>query len=265
VTLLPLVLFVAAVIQTIRVDQTPLHKGCGDNAVLATLASREKVTVKFSLAGTGQPCVLVSVTVNGAQVDGYVAPDSLTGIEEMEAERRAAPPITAGISSIAPAAKPAAKAAPFRSPEPAPEAGYERELGRQVADFGFVDLEGRPRHLSEFNGRYVLLDFWGAWCGPCRRETPFLKQAYARYRPQGLEIIGLNTDSDENVLREYMRAQGVDWTQAKLESIKDVVYGRFRVRQFPTTLLLDRQRRIVATEGLRGSQLLKTLDSFLNR
>src|SRR5215475_13395190 len=69
-----------------------------------------------------------------------------------------------------------------------PAGDYKRvelKMGSALPDFQFTDFNGKKRRLSEFRGKYVLIDFWGTWCGPCRRELPYLKAAYRNFQPRG--------------------------------------------------------------------------------
>jgi len=164
-------------------------------------------------------------------------------------------------------------------------ADYERiELARgtTLPDFTFVDLDGQARRLSEFRGKYTLLDFWGTWCGPCIAELPFLARAYAEFRDRGFEIIGMDyekpdlTDDDfaEGVARvgNFVRDRGLLWTQARTESIKRLFERRFQIGVWPTMVLIDRDGRIVSSgredlgePGLKGEALLRTLAALMAR
>jgi thiol-disulfide isomerase/thioredoxin len=150
---------------------------------------------------------------------------------------------------------------------PTPDAGGLSGTGPEVPDFTFTDFTGAARSLSEFRGRYVLLDFWGSWCGPCRREVPFMKDAYARFRPRGLEVIGMDYEQGATLqdVRAYLQEQGVTWTFATPDSVKDVIMTRFQVSSFPTLWLLDREGRLLETRNamLRGERLASTLDLVL--
>jgi thiol-disulfide isomerase/thioredoxin len=150
-----------------------------------------------------------------------------------------------------------------------PVTGGMTGTGPEVPDFTFVDFDGGKRMLSEFRGRYVLLDFWGSWCRPCRTEIPYMKEAYARFRPRGLEVIGMDYEEGASVadVRAYLQQQGVTWTFATPDSVRGIIVDGFQVRSFPTLVLLDPAGRMMAvpTPMLRGTQLAATLDRVLPR
>jgi thiol-disulfide isomerase/thioredoxin len=139
--------------------------------------------------------------------------------------------------------------------------------GPEVPDFAFVDFNGARRTLGEFRGRYVLLDFWGSWCGPCRREVPYMKAAYEQFKSRGLEVIGMDYEqgATEQQVRAYLQQQGVTWTFATPDSVKDVIMNQFQISSFPTLWLVDREGRLLETRSamLRGEQLARTLDFVL--
>lgn len=147
----------------------------------------------------------------------------------------------------------------------------ELKVGGEVPDFQFTDWKGKKRKLSEFRGKYVLLDFWGMWCPPCRQELPYLKAAYSRFQPRGLEILGMNTDDPETVsqIKGQLEKQGLGWTQATRESILGVIKS-YRIHTYPSTLLLDPEGKVISLSqtrkgqpDLRGRDLLKSLDQLL--
>ena len=149
----------------------------------------------------------------------------------------------------------------------------EARIGGELPDFQFTDFQNKKRRLSEFRGKYLLLDFWGAWCGPCRREMPYLKAAYRHFNPRGLEILGLNTDEPEILpsVKEWLNKNNLVWTQARRESIMDTIKA-LRIHTYPSTILLDPAGKIVSLSqtskgqpGLRGDDLLKSLDKLLPR
>jgi thiol-disulfide isomerase/thioredoxin len=142
-------------------------------------------------------------------------------------------------------------------------------IGAEVPDFAFTDFDGKKRKLSEFRGKYVLLDFWALWCGPCRRELPYQKAAYSRFQARDFEILGMNNDDDPGMVKAVLGKSGLNWPQATMDSIKTIEI-RYRIHAFPTTLLLGPDGKIVSLgqtrkkqPSLRGNDLLKSLDALL--
>ncbi len=145
----------------------------------------------------------------------------------------------------------------------------ELRMGQPFPDFQFTDFEGKKRKLSEFRGKYVLIDFWGTWCPPCMRELSYLKAAYSRFQPRDFEILGMNHDNDVEGVKSFLKKNGLNWTQARKDSIIPVIKS-LRIRLFPTTILIDPDGKIISLNNykkgqpsLRGRDLLKSLDELL--
>ena len=139
----------------------------------------------------------------------------------------------------------------------------EVRLGEKLPDFSFQDFNNATRKLSDFKGKYVLIDFWGTWCTPCKIEMPFLKAAYARYQSRGFEIIGMDKDDDLEKAKLFVAENDIRWPQATTESIKDLIRFRFRVSAWPTKILLDRELRVISV-GEKGKLNGERLDGVLN-
>lgn len=140
--------------------------------------------------------------------------------------------------------------------------------GDQVSDFTFTDFGGKQHRLSDYSGRYVLLDFWATWCGPCVKEVPTLKQAEELYRGRRLEILGMNSDEKIEKARKFLKEKQVSWPQSAPQSTKRIVDGELKVKWYPTMILLSPQHKIVFVSGdgnrvLKGKKLLKKLDEVL--
>ena len=126
-------------------------------------------------------------------------------------------------------------------------------IGKQAIDFKKLDMNGKPVSLSSMQGKYVLVDFWGSWCGPCRESHPHLKALYNKYKDQGFEIIGIaqeqspSMDYNEKAWKNAVLKDGLPWLQVlnnqdleKQDIVKD--YG---ISAFPTKLLVDKKGVII--------------------
>jgi peroxiredoxin len=147
----------------------------------------------------------------------------------------------------------------------------ELRVGGDAPEFEFTDFYNKKRRVSEFRGKYVLIDFWGMWCPPCQRELPYLRAAYQRFQARGFEILGMNTDPPEIVsqIKPQLEKQGMTWPQARRESILGTI-RKLRIHSYPTTFLIDPNGKIISLNntrkdepGLRGQDLLKSLDQLL--
>ena len=140
------------------------------------------------------------------------------------------------------------------------------KLGAQVPNFPFIDFAGRERHAYDSKARFTLLYFWASWCGPCREESRSLAEIYEQFNRSDLEVIGLS--SDETLESAVASHGSMRWAEARPASIEALVRKRFRVEQWPTLILLDREKRIISLgrDGelpLRGSSLRTTLNKLL--
>lgn len=148
----------------------------------------------------------------------------------------------------------------------------ELTLGKEFPDFAFTDFAGKKRRFSEFRGKYILLDVWGFWCPPCRKEMPYLREAAKRFQARNLELVGLNTDVEMplDTIKRNLDVNDMKWTQAQIESIFDFINKQLRIESFPTTFLiapdgkiLSMSRHLRGEPDLRGKDLLETLDEIL--
>ena len=140
----------------------------------------------------------------------------------------------------------------------------ELKVGAIFPDFEFTDFEGHKHTLSNIEGKYVLLDFWGSWCGPCLGEFPSLKRAYEAFRTRGFQILGIDANEPAANAHECIVKNSLPWLQATSESTATLVEKKLNITLYPTLILLDHERRIVSVDGdghkLRGDDLLRTLD-----
>jgi thiol-disulfide isomerase/thioredoxin len=150
----------------------------------------------------------------------------------------------------------------------------ELYTGKEFPDFTFSDFDGKKHKFSEFRGKYVLLDIWGFWCPPCRKELPYIREAQKRFGSRNLEVVGLNTDADYTIdsMKKSLRDNGMIWTQAKFDSVMEFLKVGLRVNSFPTTFLIAPDGKILSMSrherkepDLRGADLLDSLDEVLPR
>ncbi|HVF30138.1 MAG TPA: TlpA disulfide reductase family protein [Pyrinomonadaceae bacterium] len=150
----------------------------------------------------------------------------------------------------------------------------ELAVGKEFPEFTFSDFDGKKRKFSDFRGTYVLLDIWGFWCPPCRKELPYIREAHRRFGGRNLQIIGLNTDPDFTIdsMKKALKDNGMIWTQAKFDTVVDFLRVGLRVSAFPTTFLISPEGKILSMSrhernelDLRGEDLLTSLDKTLPR
>jgi thiol-disulfide isomerase/thioredoxin len=137
-------------------------------------------------------------------------------------------------------------------------------IGAIAMDFMQNDTLDKPVSLSAFRGRYVLLDFWASWCGPCRMENPAVVSAYAKYHPKGFEILSVSLDrqGDKDKWLQAIHADKLAWTHVSdLRFWQNAAAVQYGVRAIPQNFLIDPQGKIIA-KGLRGDELEKKLSEI---
>jgi len=116
-------------------------------------------------------------------------------------------------------------------------------IGQTTPDFQLMDLEGRKIQLSAYRGKIVVLNFWATWCAPCVEEMPSLNRFQEAFAPQGVVVLALSVDEDEQALRKFAADH-----QLKVIIARDPdrrVSAGYQTFKYPETFVLDRQGRLV--------------------
>lgn len=126
-----------------------------------------------------------------------------------------------------------------------------------------IDLKGNSVSLSDFKGKYVLVDFWFAGCSWCRKETPYLLKTYNAFKDKGFTIYGVSTDRREEDWRKAIEEDKSYWNQVLLQKddVREVL-DHYCIVGFPHIILVDPEGKIVAKE-LRGDDLYNTVEKFV--
>jgi thiol-disulfide isomerase/thioredoxin len=140
----------------------------------------------------------------------------------------------------------------------------KRSEGQPFFEFSQKDINGNMVHFSDLKGKYILVDFWASWCGPCRAENPNVLKAYQQYKDKNFTVIGISLDDDGNKWKKAVTEDGMPWLQlSDLKGSSNEVARYYNINAIPFSFLLDPQGRIIA-RGLRGTELQQQLSSLLH-
>ncbi|MDT0677956.1 TlpA disulfide reductase family protein [Autumnicola musiva] len=136
-------------------------------------------------------------------------------------------------------------------------------IGKEAMDFTQTTLEGEEFRLSSLKGKYVLIDFWAAWCKPCRAENPNVVKAYNRYKDENFEIVGVSLDASKEQWKGAVEKDGLPWIHVSdLKYWQNEVAQQYGIKSVPANLLIDPDGIIIA-KNLRGEALTKRLSEIL--
>lgn len=136
-------------------------------------------------------------------------------------------------------------------------------VGAIAPDFTLPTPDGKNISLSAYKGKWVLVDFWASWCGPCRGENPTVVAAYNAFHGQGFEILGVSLDEQKDKWLDAIAKDGLQWTQVSdLQGWQSTVAALYGVQSIPSNFLISPDGKIVA-KNLRGEELSSTLQRYL--
>ncbi|WP_343561790.1 TlpA disulfide reductase family protein [Sphingobacterium sp.] len=135
-------------------------------------------------------------------------------------------------------------------------------LGATMLDFTQNDPDGKPISFSSFKGKYVLVDFWASWCGPCRAENPNVLKAYNKYKDDNFTVIGISLDDNAEKWKKAIKDDGMPWSQvSSLKGFENEVSTYYGIQGIPSSLLVDPNGKIIA-RNLRGASLQQKLNEI---
>ena len=138
------------------------------------------------------------------------------------------------------------------------------DVGQPSVDFTANDQGGKPVSLSSYKGRYVLVDFWASWCGPCRASFPELINTYNQFKGKNFAILGVSLDDNKELWLKAIETDSLPWDQvSELKGASSDVAQLYNVTQIPQNLLID-PNGIIVGRNLTGKSLDEKLAKLLN-
>jgi thiol-disulfide isomerase/thioredoxin len=143
----------------------------------------------------------------------------------------------------------------------------EKQLNRPAAGeaftLKFTSLDGKEVDLAKMKDKVVLVDFWATWCGPCRNELPFVKEAYKKYHDKGFEIVGISLDQERAKLDDFLKKEEIPWAQYFTgDGWETDLAQQHGITSIPATFLVGKDGKVAATD-LRGKKLEEKVAELL--
>ncbi len=136
-------------------------------------------------------------------------------------------------------------------------------VGQPAPDFVLNDPDGVPIKLSQYKGKYVLLDFWASWCGPCREENPNIVKQHRAFAAKDFDVLGVSLDDNKDDWMRAIVSDNLQWRHVSdLKRWDSAIAAQYKVEGIPASFMIDPAGKIVA-KNLRGADLEKFLSETL--
>ncbi|QEM09392.1 TlpA disulfide reductase family protein [Mucilaginibacter rubeus] len=134
-------------------------------------------------------------------------------------------------------------------------------IGHKAPEFAVNGIDGKPIKLSDYKGKYVMIDFWASWCQPCRQENPNVVKQYAAFNSKGFNILGVSLDKDKDPWRKAINDDKLTWAHGSdLNGFEGPTERLYHIEAIPSNFIIDPQGNIVA-KNITGADL----EAFLNK